>query len=66
MAAELTVWAVDDGVLKLTAYGLPNPETEFSRESRLETSTLDSHLDLAWFRKPEPPKPQGPALPPIT
>ena len=60
MAAELTVWAVDDGVLKLTAYGLPNPETEFSRESRLETSTLDSHLDLAWFRKPEPPKPPGP------
>lgn len=59
-AAELSVWVVDEGVLKLTGYELPNPLAWYSRELPLETSTLDSHWDLALFEKPEPPTPSGP------
>lgn len=47
--SELAVWAVDEGVLQLTDYQLPNPLQDFTQERPSETSTLDSRRFLGWL-----------------
>lgn len=44
---EVTVWAVDEGVLRLTSYTTPDLLADFYREVSLETSTSDSRMRLA-------------------
>ncbi|MBN1611760.1 MAG: hypothetical protein JW940_34320 [Polyangiaceae bacterium] len=46
---ELAVWAVDEGVLQLTDYRIPDPLEDFTRDKPHETSTLDSRRSLSWL-----------------
>ncbi len=44
--AELTFFAVDEGVLMLTGYSLPDPVPVFTRPRPLQVATLESRVDL--------------------
>lgn len=46
-AAELTVWAVDDGVLTLNGYQTPDPHGVFSEPFPLGVRTLENRESLA-------------------
>jgi uncharacterized protein YfaS (alpha-2-macroglobulin family) len=46
-SGEVTVWAVDEGVLRLTSYTTPDLLADFYRSVSLETSTSDSRMRLA-------------------
>jgi uncharacterized protein YfaS (alpha-2-macroglobulin family) len=45
--AELTLWAVDEGVLMLTGYATPDPLPTFTAPRSLAVFTLESRADLA-------------------
>jgi alpha-2-macroglobulin len=45
-ASEVTLWAVDEGVLRLTGYSEPNLLEEFYRERSLQVNTADSRMRL--------------------
>lgn len=46
-ASEVTLWAVDEGVLRLTGYTTPDLLAEFYRERSNEVVTADSRMRLA-------------------
>ncbi|HZU84735.1 MAG TPA: alpha-2-macroglobulin family protein, partial [Polyangiaceae bacterium] len=51
--AELTLWAVDEGVLMLTGYRTPDPLPAFTGPRPLAVFGLESRADLARFFRPD-------------
>ena len=52
-ASELTLWAVDEGVLMLTGYRTPDPLPAFTGPRPLAVFGLESRADLARFFRPD-------------
>lgn len=52
-AAEVTFYAVDEGVLMLTGYQVPDPVGRFTAPRPLQVATLESRADLARIFEPE-------------
>jgi uncharacterized protein YfaS (alpha-2-macroglobulin family) len=52
-ASELTMWAVDEGVLMLTGYKTPDPLPAFTGPRPLAVFGLESRADLARFFRPD-------------
>ena len=46
-SGEVTVWAVDEGVLRLTNYTTPDPLVTFYAQRSLDVNTSDSRMRLA-------------------
>jgi uncharacterized protein YfaS (alpha-2-macroglobulin family) len=51
--SELTLWAVDEGVLMLTGYKTPDPLPAFTGPRPLAVWGLESRADLARFFRPD-------------
>ena len=47
VASELTLWAVDEGVLMLTGYATPDPIPTFTAPRSLAVFAMESRADLA-------------------
>jgi alpha-2-macroglobulin len=58
-AAELTVYAVDEGVLSLIGYQLPDPLLRFTRSRPLGVATLESRDALGRLLLPGPERDKG-------
>lgn len=54
-ASEVTFYAVDEGVLMLTGYQLPDPVSKFTAPRPLTVATIESRSDLARIFEPLAP-----------
>lgn len=52
-AAEVTFYAVDEGVLMLTGYQVPDPVARFTAPRPLQVATMESRADLARIFEPK-------------
>lgn len=52
-AAEVTFYAVDEGVLLLTGYQVPDPVKRFTAPRSLKVATMESRADLARIFEPQ-------------
>jgi uncharacterized protein YfaS (alpha-2-macroglobulin family) len=52
VASELTLWAVDEGVLMLTGYATPDPIPAFTAPRPLAVFSIESRADLATILTP--------------
>lgn len=52
-AAEVTFYAVDEGVLMLTGYQVPDPVGRFTAPRPLQVATMESRADLARIFEPQ-------------
>jgi alpha-2-macroglobulin len=63
-ASEVTLWAVDEGVLRLTGYSEPNLLDEFYRERSLQVNTADSRMRLTTLNEDEKGDEEGEGVEP--